>query len=335
MLEPSELNDRARFMLQRAGLNTDGPISIEKATAAFDQMRNQGGGGGRFNRGGEGSPGNVANSGDASRENKEEDNTPPLVPPFGESVDAPSVPGFGEDLVLATASFTGDSQVATASSGGASSSSTSAPAGGSSSSASSSSGATDDAKIRGYAASMMKQYDKNGDGVLEKEEWSQMSNGERYDRNHDGKVTLDEIVETLKNWNHDDSASMASRSDSSGSSGAGASRTSSSGSTATADAAGGNPGGSRGLGGRRDNGPGPSSGSTATGKHYLTPKERLPEGLPDWFAQDDADGDGQVSMHEFASTWTESKLAEFAKYDLNGDGFITPDEVLKVSPPKK
>jgi hypothetical protein len=38
------------------------------------------------------------------------------------------------------------------------------------------------------------------------------------------------------------------------------------------------------------------------------------------------DGDGQVMMHEYASSWTASKAAEFKRYDLDGDGVITPRE---------
>ena len=55
-----------------------------------------------------------------------------------------------------------------------------------------------DAKIRAYASSILKQYDTNGDGVLDKSEWSKMSNAEVFDRNHDGKITLDEIIETAR-----------------------------------------------------------------------------------------------------------------------------------------
>lgn len=85
------------------------------------------------------------------------------------------------------------------------------------------------------------------------------------------------------------------------------------------------------------------SGSTASpGKpaarksgRFLTPKERLPQGLPDWFIQKDADGDGQISMAEFASQWTPEKAKEFEAYDLNHDGFITAAECLKVEKAKR
>jgi Ca2+-binding EF-hand superfamily protein len=188
---------------------------------------------------------------------------------------------------------------------------------------------------------MMKRYDKNNDGVLDKSEWSQMSGDpEKYDRNHDGKITLDELIDGLKNWNRsaDDSNSAAAKSNTASASAATASKTASPSTVAQAgDSSSGGNQSSRGSANRRqqDSPGGRSVSSTSNGPHYRGPKERLPEGLPDWFGQSDADGDGQVSMHEFAATWTDEKLAEFSKYDLNGDGFITPEEVLKVSPPKR
>jgi hypothetical protein len=54
---------------------------------------------------------------------------------------------------------------------------------------------------------------------------------------------------------------------------------------------------------------------------------KLPPGLPDWFVRLDTDGDGQVGLYE----WRKSgrPLAEFASMDLNDDGFITADELLR------
>lgn len=49
-----------------------------------------------------------------------------------------------------------------------------------------------------------------------------------------------------------------------------------------------------------------------------------------WFTERDTDRDGQVSMSEYASEWTDARLAEFNLYDRNLDGVITADE--SVSP---
>jgi hypothetical protein len=74
----------------------------------------------------------------------------------------------------------------------------------------------------------------------------------------------------------------------------------------------------------------PRSTSPRKAVRFLRPEERLPKGLPDWFRTKDTNGDGQISMAEFATEWTPATEAEFARLDLNGDGFITPDECLRA-----
>jgi hypothetical protein len=44
----------------------------------------------------------------------------------------------------------------------------------------------------------------------------------------------------------------------------------------------------------------------------------------------DANGDGQVAMAEYASFWSDGKAREFARYDLDRDGIITPRECLNA-----
>jgi hypothetical protein len=65
-----------------------------------------------------------------------------------------------------------------------------------------------------------------------------------------------------------------------------------------------------------------------------TPLERiLPDsGLPSWWTSRDADGDGQISMAEYASKWTDKEIQDFKKYDGNGDGFITQNEYFANGP---
>jgi hypothetical protein len=62
----------------------------------------------------------------------------------------------------------------------------------------------------------------------------------------------------------------------------------------------------------------------------LTPIEKYPKGLPDWFVQKDVHHNGQITMAEYTTNWTAEKVKEFNHYDLNGDGIITAAEVLKV-----
>ncbi|MEO0529866.1 MAG: hypothetical protein AAF266_04725 [Planctomycetota bacterium] len=63
-------------------------------------------------------------------------------------------------------------------------------------------------------------------------------------------------------------------------------------------------------------------------RSYRLTKPSLPSGLPSWFADRDADGDGQVAMHEYSRRWTDSTARRFLRFDKNDDGLITPSEAL-------
>jgi len=54
----------------------------------------------------------------------------------------------------------------------------------------------------------------------------------------------------------------------------------------------------------------------------------LSELLPTWFFERDLNDDGQIEMAEFTDQWDADKADEFAMYDSNNDGIITPDEIL-------
>jgi Ca2+-binding EF-hand superfamily protein len=64
-----------------------------------------------------------------------------------------------------------------------------------------------------------------------------------------------------------------------------------------------------------------------------TVKERLAKekDLPSWFGTIDMNVDGQIAMAEYSTSWSDSVAREFNRFDLNGDGFITPKECLKAS----
>ncbi len=71
-----------------------------------------------------------------------------------------------------------------------------------------------------------------------------------------------------------------------------------------------------------------SARSPTDSKRFVTPKSRL-AGLPEWFLARDANGDGQLTVAEYAPNSEKSALADFARYDRNNDGVLTPEECPK------
>lgn len=60
---------------------------------------------------------------------------------------------------------------------------------------------------------------------------------------------------------------------------------------------------------------------------YTSSEERLPEGLPEWFAAKDKDGDGQLSMAEFLAELTTEEVAKFTGMDADNDGVLVATEL--------
>jgi Ca2+-binding EF-hand superfamily protein len=179
-------------------------------------------------------------------------------------------------------------------------------------------------KVRRYAEGLMKQYDENKNGVLDKEEWAKMSGDpKRADRNEDGIITLDELADRLGAYGSDNGSSSQTASNERGGGRFGSGGDSRGG----GERGGGDRGGSGGYGGYRRGDREASSEKKPI--RVLTPTERLPKGLPSWFTRNDADADGQVTMSEYSTSYNDTTAAEFAKYDLDGDGIITPQECLQ------
>jgi len=193
-----------------------------------------------------------------------------------------------------------------------------------------------DGKTLESAGKFLDRYDADKNGTLEESEWSAMT-VKPTDYNADQRVTKEELARRIL----EDRATRSGGSTPSATSPA----------TATAAENAEKPAGA-------ESGAADSAAANATQEHkegdsaplqsestsspraernqparrsyrFLTPKERLPAGLPDFFASRDRDGDGQVMMFEFASRWTEATVREFAGYDLNNDGVITVSECLR------
>lgn len=60
-------------------------------------------------------------------------------------------------------------------------------------------------------------------------------------------------------------------------------------------------------------------------KYYRSPADL--RGLPAWFILQDRDGDGQLTLLEFAPSLSPASIALFGRLDKNGDGILTADEV--------
>ena len=285
ILEPSEIPEERRrmfgFLASRAGLNPDQPVEISRIREAMTR---------RYSR-----PGDDSRAGEEGSSRKSADEEEPLVPGFGVDQELARVPEFGERVEGSPAAAAGSSASRSGERRG----------GGRFSSRSSRSSSSDsdrrrevEERVRRFAPYIMRRYDTNGNGVLEKEEWGQMrEDPSPADRNHDGVLTAEEFTAALVQ------RSMGRYGGSESSS-----------STAGGSAA---------------------SGSTSSNGRksyrFLTPRERLPEGLPSWFTDYDANEDGQVAMAEYSRYWTDLKAREFQRYDLNGDGLITPRECLNAA----
>jgi hypothetical protein len=183
--------------------------------------------------------------------------------------------------------------------------------------------------------------------ILEPEEQGFLgSSAAAEDLNHDGKITIDEIV-----MHH------------SGGTAAVAAAVTPSATTTTLSASGSGDSGHSGdrerehfsRYGRRDSDPsgdshtkaddplakrvltGTAGGSGPTVKdgdkrhsyRFSRGTDKLPTGLPSWFKSRDTNGDGQVSLSEYSRTMSESTVAEFRRYDSNDDGMITAKEAAK------
>ena len=182
-------------------------------------------------------------------------------------------------------------------------------------------------KVYRYAEALVRQYDRNGDGVLDAQEWQAMrGNPALADTDGDGAITVDEMVQWIVKYGQNRRIRVAvppiGLSDDSGADEGSPAKTGGVGKTGgSADAA----------ADKLDAEPdfAELEESRRQAKFYV-PSKRLPAGLPAWFLARDEDGDGQLSLSEFAPKPTPADLREFERYDLNGDGLITAKECLRA-----
>ncbi len=166
------------------------------------------------------------------------------------------------------------------------------------------------------AEDRINRYDKNKDGALDEAElkdgrWN--DSPMQYDRNRDKKLTKQELAVRYARRRTNDS-----------------SRSSDNDKRASNDSRRG--GWSDGNSADKPNGEPQNTNPWKNQASYrTTPKNgKLAkiQGLPEWFMSNDQNGDGQVMMNEFSSSWDFGMVEEFNRFDSNRDGSITAAECL-------
>jgi len=152
-----------------------------------------------------------------------------------------------------------------------------------------------------FANSIMQRYDSNKSGVIEKEEWKNFrSDPSGADKNKDNKITKEELSGWMQSRFSGGQQQQESKPNPYREGGEKYSETKS----------------------------GTGSASKGSGVRFLTPHERLPQGIPSWFINTDGNLDGQVAMGEYTDKWSEGVLKEYYQFDSNRDGIITPFECI-------
>lgn len=168
-------------------------------------------------------------------------------------------------------------------------------------------------RYKRYAANLIKRYDKNKNNFLERDEWGKVSKAEEADKNRDGVLTVDEFAEHLKGMSSSSSSSKKKETKSTSKSSKSEKREERSSRDDRKS--------------RRRTTSTPSDGVRRSYR-ARSAEELLPSGLGSLWDKD-KNGNGQIEMSEFTSSWTDSKAREFVKLDLNDDGVLTAQEYLK------
>ena len=221
------------------------------------------------------------------------------------------------------------------------------------------------AKVLRYAQRLVEQYDTNHDGQLDKEEWQKMrGNPATVVRDHDDRITVQDLARYItiygryrriqlmapalvtnpsQPWGDGGPSPGAENSRRDNPAGPDASSDSHPWGTGQSPSA-----AATGVPGTSSASPAvetppavspvpaakaASSSAQAAGQRFFVPPARYPQGVPPWFIARDLDGDGQLTLSEFAPHATQADIEEFSRYDTNHDGVITVEEVLQFGKP--
>lgn len=198
------------------------------------------------------------------------------------------------------------------------------------------------AKVYRYARRLVEQYDRNGDGKLQEEEWQRMhGQPARVDANGDRVITAEELTQWIAAFGAQRKLRLVQPVTAETAEPAVPARPSGQEQAKAGDDSPASPPEQAGPSGEATPLPPPAGvRAPASQARFHVSAKRLPPGLPPWFLQRDTNGDGQITFSEFASKATAEDRREFSRYDLNGDGVVTPQECTKnvkaaKTPPSK
>ncbi len=161
------------------------------------------------------------------------------------------------------------------------------------------------AKLMRYCERITHRHDANGDGHLDAQEWSSMrGKPATADMDGDGRLTVDEFARYAASYGSGRRIRLSTRPDS----------------VAELSPAGSEPG----------TAPSATDNSKPDRRRDLRYFAPLADGTPGWFVERDADGDAQLTLSEFSPRLRTTEVAEFKRYDLNGDGLLTAAELLRA-----
>lgn len=159
------------------------------------------------------------------------------------------------------------------------------------------------AKVERYAEALVRRYDQDGDGTVSVDEWARMQGQPAaIDRDSDGRLSLAELIEHIQRYSRQRSLRLLPA-------------------PRPAQAA------------TAEEPPPAAVPAVAPWRRFFVPREQGTPEVQAWFDDNDVDGDGQVTMSEFAPQITEVEAARFAEIDANGDGVIVPTEYQAWLPP--
>jgi Ca2+-binding EF-hand superfamily protein len=160
------------------------------------------------------------------------------------------------------------------------------------------------AKLMRYCERIIQRHDADGDGRLNAQEWSSMQGKPAAaDADGDGQLTVDEFAKYAAGYGAGRRIRLSTRPDA----------------TAESDA-------------------GAAAPATETKNDAAMPVRRrdtryfapLTSGLPGWFVERDLDGDAQLTLSEYSPRLRTTEVAEFKRFDANGDGLLTATELTRA-----